>query len=83
MSRLLYLARHGEQENAEVKSPHTGLSERGRRQATLLGERPGGLPIDAVHHGSLGGAAAGYRFRVGSGAGAAGDPACGRAICRT
>ncbi|MGB2571149.1 histidine phosphatase family protein [Micromonospora citrea] len=51
--RLLYLARHGEQEHAEVESAEAGLSARGRRQATLLGERLRGLPLRAVHHGPL------------------------------
>jgi probable phosphoglycerate mutase len=52
-SRLLYLARHGEQHRAEDEAPDIGLSDRGRRQATLLGERLRGLPFDAVHHGPL------------------------------
>ncbi|MEV4481131.1 histidine phosphatase family protein [Micromonospora coxensis] len=51
--RLLYLARHGEQEHAEVESPEAGLTARGRRQATLLGERLRDLPLRAVHHGPL------------------------------
>ncbi|MFC4018821.1 histidine phosphatase family protein [Micromonospora sp. GCM10011542] len=49
-TRLLYLARHGEQDPAATDS---GLSERGRRQARLLGERLRGLPFAAVHHGPL------------------------------
>ncbi|MER7330965.1 MULTISPECIES: histidine phosphatase family protein [unclassified Micromonospora] len=57
-TRLLYLARHGEQHRPAgappgVDPPETGLSDRGRRQATLLGERLRGVPIDAVHHGPL------------------------------
>lgn len=52
-SRLLFLARHGEQHRAEEESPEVGLSERGRRQATLLGERLRAAGIDAVHHGPL------------------------------
>ncbi|WBB74158.1 histidine phosphatase family protein [Micromonospora sp. WMMD1128] len=51
-SRLLFLARHGEQDGAEVEG-NTGLSARGRRQAALLGERLSGARIDAVHHGPL------------------------------
>ncbi|TDC42500.1 histidine phosphatase family protein [Micromonospora sp. KC213] len=51
--RLLYLARHAEQEHAEVEAPQAGLSARGRRQATLLGERMRGVPLRAVHHGPL------------------------------
>lgn len=57
-TRLLYLARHGEQDRPPgtppgVDPPETGLSDRGRRQATLLGERLRGVPVDAVHHGPL------------------------------
>ncbi|WP_089157523.1 histidine phosphatase family protein [Micromonospora sp. NBS 11-29] len=51
-TRLLFLARHGEQDRAEEEG-NTGLSARGRRQATLLGERLRGARIDAVHHGPL------------------------------
>ncbi|SCE89826.1 probable phosphoglycerate mutase [Micromonospora coriariae] len=53
ITRLLYLARHGEQEDAATESPEAGLSERGRRQASLLGERLRGRPFAAVHHGPL------------------------------
>ncbi|WP_026268652.1 histidine phosphatase family protein [Micromonospora sp. CNB394] len=49
-SRLLYLVRHGEQDRPEEEAD-TGLSERGRRQATLLGERLRGAGLTAVHHG--------------------------------
>ncbi|GGM13952.1 MULTISPECIES: histidine phosphatase family protein [Micromonospora] len=57
-SRLLYLARHGEQDrppggSAAVDPAHTGLSERGRRQARFLAERLRDLPLDAVCHGPL------------------------------
>lgn len=52
-SRLLFLARHGEQADAGTEAPEIGLSARGRRQATLLGERLRGARIDAVHHGPL------------------------------
>ncbi|PZF94461.1 histidine phosphatase family protein [Micromonospora deserti] len=57
-TRLLFLARHGEQDRpagtpADVDPPETGLSARGRRQATLLGERLREVPLDAVHHGPL------------------------------
>lgn len=44
--RYLYLARH-----AEASADEQGLSERGRRQARLLGERLRGVPLAAVHHG--------------------------------
>ncbi|RKN38888.1 histidine phosphatase family protein [Micromonospora endolithica] len=47
-TRLLLLARHGEQEQDGA-----GLSERGRRQAVLLGERLSRVPLAAVHHGPL------------------------------
>ncbi|PWR08366.1 histidine phosphatase family protein [Micromonospora acroterricola] len=53
ITRLLYLARHGEQEDAATEAPEAGLSERGRRQAGLLGERLRGRPFAAVHHGPL------------------------------
>ncbi|MDG4806553.1 histidine phosphatase family protein [Micromonospora sp. WMMD1120] len=55
ITRLLYLVRHGEQELAEsaVEEPDTGLSERGRRQAILLGERLRGQRFSAIHHGPL------------------------------
>lgn len=49
-SRLLYLVRHGEQDRPEAGAD-TGLSERGRRQASLLAERLRRLPFAAVHHG--------------------------------
>ncbi|MEU5937683.1 histidine phosphatase family protein [Micromonospora sp. NPDC047548] len=52
-TRLLYLARHGEQDRPEVESPEVGLSERGRRQAALLGQRLRAVPLRAVHHGPL------------------------------
>ncbi|MFI7213612.1 histidine phosphatase family protein [Micromonospora maritima] len=52
-SRLLFLARHGEQEETGTEAPEVGLSARGRRQATLLGERLRGARLDAVHHGPL------------------------------
>ncbi|MEU8709354.1 histidine phosphatase family protein [Streptomyces sp. NPDC048565] len=46
--RFLYVARHG-----EATPDETGLTERGRRQAALLGERLRGVPLSAVHHGPL------------------------------
>ncbi|GAA3770257.1 histidine phosphatase family protein [Micromonospora maritima] len=52
-SRLLFLARHGEQEETATEAPEVGLSARGRRQATLLGERLRSARLDAVHHGPL------------------------------
>ncbi|WP_031085649.1 histidine phosphatase family protein [Streptomyces sp. NRRL WC-3549] len=47
-TRHLYLARHG-----EALPDESGLTERGRRQAALLGERLRGVPLTAVHHGPL------------------------------
>ncbi|MER7439354.1 histidine phosphatase family protein [Micromonospora avicenniae] len=57
-TRLLLLARHGEQDVPPETPPGTdppeaGLSIRGRRQAELLGERLRGVPVDAIHHGPL------------------------------
>jgi broad specificity phosphatase PhoE len=49
-NRLLYLVRHGEQENPEVESDEAGLSGTGRRQAALLGERLRAIPFAALHH---------------------------------
>ncbi|MGW3855125.1 histidine phosphatase family protein [Micromonospora arida] len=58
VTRLLYLTRHAEQDLSEPSGPDagepdTGLSERGRRQAILLGERLGARRFAAVHHGPL------------------------------
>ncbi|WP_328651914.1 histidine phosphatase family protein [Micromonospora sp. NBC_00330] len=58
VTRLLYLTRHAEQDlsepsGSEAGEPDTGLSERGRRQATLLGERLRARRFAAVHHGPL------------------------------
>ncbi|MFE4691587.1 histidine phosphatase family protein [Streptomyces sp. NPDC056749] len=47
-TRFLYIARHG-----EASQDETELTERGRRQAALLGERLRGIPLSAVHHGPL------------------------------
>ncbi|MEU8966657.1 histidine phosphatase family protein [Streptomyces sp. NPDC048491] len=51
-TRYLYLARHGD-------AGHEGsvLSDAGRRQAGLLGQRLAGVPWDVVYHGPLGRAA--------------------------
>ncbi|WP_405876575.1 histidine phosphatase family protein [Streptomyces sp. NBC_01136] len=46
--RYLYLARHGEASPDESK-----LTDNGRRQALLLGERLQRSPLSAVHHGPL------------------------------
>ncbi|MEU2711555.1 histidine phosphatase family protein [Streptomyces sp. NPDC007205] len=47
-TRYLYLARHG-----EASPDESGLTEGGRRQATLLGQRLRNIPVTAVHHGPL------------------------------
>ncbi|WP_369216139.1 histidine phosphatase family protein [Streptomyces flavofungini] len=47
-SRYLYLVRHG-----EATPDESGLTEAGRRQAALLGERLRDVPLAAVHHGPL------------------------------
>ncbi|MFC9948287.1 histidine phosphatase family protein [Streptomyces pratensis] len=47
-ARFLYIARHG-----EASPDETELTERGRRQAALLGERLRDVPLSAVHHGPL------------------------------
>ncbi|MEU7654765.1 histidine phosphatase family protein [Micromonospora taraxaci] len=58
VTRLLYLARHAEQDltglsSAATEEPDSGLSERGRQQATLLGKRLRDRRFAAVHHGPL------------------------------
>ncbi|MFE0643030.1 histidine phosphatase family protein [Streptomyces sp. NPDC058877] len=47
-ARHLYLARH-----AEASADGTGLTENGRRQAVLLGERLRSVPLSVIHHGPL------------------------------
>ncbi|MFF8917698.1 histidine phosphatase family protein [Streptomyces sp. NPDC015032] len=47
-ARYLYLARHG-----EASADETTLTESGRRQAVLLGERLQNTPLSAIHHGPL------------------------------
>jgi broad specificity phosphatase PhoE len=46
--RYLYLARHG-----EASSDESHLTDTGRRQAELLGERLRRSPLSVVHHGPL------------------------------
>ncbi|MGW4797388.1 histidine phosphatase family protein [Nonomuraea sp. NPDC004297] len=48
MTRFLYLTRHGEATPDESR-----LTEAGRRQAALLGDRLRDVPLAAVHHGPL------------------------------
>jgi len=50
---MLYLVRHGEPKHAESESDEAGLSEIGRQQATLLGQRLRGIPFTALHHSPL------------------------------
>ncbi|MFD7768968.1 histidine phosphatase family protein [Streptomyces sp. NPDC059787] len=47
-TRYLHLVRHG-----EASPDGSGLTEAGRRQATLLGRRLRDIPFTAVHHGPL------------------------------
>ncbi|WP_329039467.1 histidine phosphatase family protein [Streptomyces sp. NBC_00178] len=47
-TRYLYVARHG-----EASADETELTENGRRQAFLLGDRLRAVPFAAVHHGPL------------------------------
>ncbi|MFJ5925544.1 histidine phosphatase family protein [Kitasatospora sp. NPDC092948] len=47
-TRYLYLVRHG-----EALPDESGLTEKGRRQAVLLGQRLRDVPFSAVHHGPL------------------------------
>jgi probable phosphoglycerate mutase len=50
-NRLLYLARHGESEAAQTAKPEDGeLTEIGRQQSKLLGERLQGIPFATIHH---------------------------------
>jgi serine/threonine-protein phosphatase PGAM5 len=53
-NRLLYLARHGEYETTDAADPEDGeLTEIGRQQSELLGERLEGIPFSAIHHSPL------------------------------
>ncbi|MEU1466597.1 histidine phosphatase family protein [Streptomyces sp. NPDC005727] len=47
-ARYLYLTRHG-----EASLDESELTDAGRRQAALLGERLRGVPLAAIHHGPL------------------------------
>ncbi|GAA2749846.1 histidine phosphatase family protein [Kitasatospora cinereorecta] len=47
-ARYLYLTRHG-----EASPDESGLTDAGRRQAALLGQRLRGVPLAAIHHGPL------------------------------
>ena len=50
MSQYLYLVRHGEHRDAEHGLADGPLSPRGRRQAELLAQRIGGLPLTGAWH---------------------------------
>ncbi|WP_375390084.1 histidine phosphatase family protein [uncultured Amnibacterium sp.] len=50
MTQYLYLVRHGEHRDAEHGVTDGPLSPRGRRQAALLAERIGGVPLTNVWH---------------------------------
>ncbi|MEV8527516.1 histidine phosphatase family protein [Streptomyces sp. NPDC052000] len=47
-ARYLYLTRHG-----EASADESELTDAGRHQAALLGERLQGVPLAAIHHGPL------------------------------
>ncbi|MFE0648492.1 histidine phosphatase family protein [Streptomyces sp. NPDC059534] len=47
-ARYLYLTRHG-----EASADESELTDAGRRQAALLGERLREVPLSAIHHGPL------------------------------
>lgn len=53
MSHILYLVRHGEQQDAEYGMPDGPLSERGKRQARAIAERLGGVPFTGSWHSPL------------------------------
>lgn len=47
-NRILYVARHGEQTDPTAEDPD--LSDRGRQQATLLGQRLAGTTFASIRH---------------------------------
>jgi broad specificity phosphatase PhoE len=49
-TKLLYLVRHGEADGDDERSE---LTETGRHQAVLLGERLRGVPFTGIHHSPL------------------------------
>ncbi|WP_430593364.1 histidine phosphatase family protein [Humidisolicoccus flavus] len=53
MTHLLYLVRHGEQQDAEYGVDDGPLSPRGVRQATAIAERLSGVPFTAAYHSPL------------------------------
>jgi hypothetical protein len=50
---LLYLVRHGEQDQTPGAATGGGLSARGRWQAERLGRRLAGVPFSTIHHSPL------------------------------
>ncbi|HEY0249254.1 MAG TPA: histidine phosphatase family protein [Gryllotalpicola sp.] len=53
MTHYLYLARHGEQQDAEHGMEDGPLSARGLRQVRLLADRLGGVPFTGAYHSPL------------------------------
>jgi serine/threonine-protein phosphatase PGAM5 len=53
VTHYIYLVRHGEHQDAEHGVDDGPLSPRGRRQASLLADRLGGVPFDSVWHSPL------------------------------
>jgi len=53
VTHYIYLVRHGEHQDAEHGLADGPLSPRGQRQAELIADRLGGLPLDAVWHSPL------------------------------
>ncbi|MBC7519190.1 MAG: histidine phosphatase family protein [Microbacteriaceae bacterium] len=53
MSHFLYLVRHGEQQDAQHGVTDGPLSERGKRQATAVAQRLGGVPFTGAWHSPL------------------------------
>jgi len=50
---LLYLVRHGEQDRSSAHAVEGALSELGREQSRLLGQRLRGVPFSGIHHSPL------------------------------
>jgi serine/threonine-protein phosphatase PGAM5 len=53
VTHYIYLVRHGEHQDAEHGVDDGPLSPRGRRQASLLADRLGGVPFNSVWHSPL------------------------------
>jgi serine/threonine-protein phosphatase PGAM5 len=52
-SRLLYLVRHGEAEELGTEVDDGALTELGKQQSKLIGERLGEVPFNAIYHSTL------------------------------